>query len=394
MTGKNIMTLAKIENITTNGGFVNSYNDSISKFKSRFSESDIIYDNSSIIVAKNGEDNIGLIIEQNGSTKMTTYFVTNNNENEIVGVSYIKSSDYMTFCFKINKDTLEVIGKTFKYDVYDLDYNSTASTHLLSEVSGDNKNFNYGEKTGIEYKESGDNGASSKFAYLEKFSETVAIRYAIKPIRENASKISDFDPKSSARATVNITEALNNYDTLDKVKRFIGCETIADFNKLTGAQQILNNQKVSDSVVSNGIINMSVAQKNNLIIGLAVETADVTMKVNGKQQTFKDNTQIWFVVDPTSKAIAAFAYSNTGDANSSGTYIFRISSDGTELEGKSFWNDQESYFPNVTYKGNDSIRNSFFTGDAEQLVYTLYKRKSRKDVEGSVIIKYDGTFVK
>lgn len=158
MTGKNIMTLAKIENITTNDGFVNSYNDSISKFKSRFSESDIIYtDNSSIIVAKNGEDNIGLIIEQNGSTKMTTYFVTNNNENEIVGVSYIKSSDYMTFCFNINKDTLEVIGKTFKYDVYDLDYNSMASTHLLSEVSGDNKNFTYGEKTGIEYKESGDN---------------------------------------------------------------------------------------------------------------------------------------------------------------------------------------------------------------------------------------------
>ncbi len=405
-TGKVLLNIAKIEIPETDYDVEKVLDTSLDSFKKRFSN-DIIYSDSKMVVAKSGEYNIGLSIDKDGDTQMKTYFVTYGTQSDdVIGVSFLKNHDYATFPFRMetSQGELCIVGYIYIGAQMYRGFQAGGSSETLAYIFGtgtkefDYENYKTHESTTYDYSGNAliDDTDSEDYSYLEKFPETVAIRYAIKPIRENASKISGFVPKSSARATVNITEDLNNYDTLNKVKTFIGCETIADFNKLTGAQQILTNQKVSDSFVSNGIINMSVAQKDKLTIGLVIETADVTMKVNGKQQTFKDNTQIWFVVDPTSKAIAAFAYSDTGDANSSGTYIFRISSDGTELEGKSFWNGQKSYFPDVTYKGNDSNRNSFFTGNAEQLVYTLYNSQNRTKIEEGcpITIKYDGTWVK
>ena len=141
-TGEELMKLSGITGIKNEGGFIDEYNDSIAKFKNR-NKNNLCYESDSMAIATNDNRKIGLSIFTLGSANIKTYFATEENSTEIVGVSYIKNQNYTTFAFKDNKEFNGLEGRVFKFDQNTFSYNeANISGFSMAEVYGDDTNFN------------------------------------------------------------------------------------------------------------------------------------------------------------------------------------------------------------------------------------------------------------
>ena len=406
-TGEELMKLCGITGITNEGGFVDQYNDSIEKFKKR--NNNIVYQSNSMAIAENGNRHIGLSIFTLGSAQIKTYFATEENSSEIVGVSYIKYQNYTTFAFKTFKGFNSLEGRVFKFDQNTFSYNeANIKGFSLAEVYGDDTNFNYidlNENTSDVFSYKGElisngNGKNPDItSYLDKYPETIGIRYAVKPILDNSDKILKVSRNSSNRASIEIPDSLKQYNTLAKVRTLIPATTINEFkSSFSNYELLLDKQIATDTVITTGVTSLIAAKdsKSGLIVGLLVEVADISFN----QQKMSPTTLGWLVADPNGKAIICFAYCNTNDSKSSSTFIFRINPENKNMEGKGFWNDEvqpSGLFENYGFDDNDyqiNCRNSIFIGSTpEQFTYTLYNSQNRNKTDGFVTIKYDGTLI-
>ena len=407
-TGEELMKLSGITEIKNEGGFVDELNDSIEKFINR-NTNNIIYQTNSMAIAKNGSRNIGLSIITLGSALIKTYFATEENSSEIVGVSYIKNTDYTTYVFKTLKDFSSLEGRVFKYDQNTFTYNqANVSGFSMAEVYGDYSNFNYNdltENTSDTFSYDGklvSNGNSKSpdtISYLVKYPETLGIRFAVKPLLDNADKIIKTGQNPNARANIAITDKLKQFNTMGKIKVLIPAATIDDFkSSFSNFELLIDNQIATDTVISGGLISLITAKhpENNLNVGLLEEAAIINLN----KQKLSFNTKVWLVADPDGKAILCFAYCYYNNSKNSTTFIFKIDSENKNVEGIGFWNDliqPNGLFENFGFDENEyqiNCRNSIFIGNnPEQFTYMLYNSTSRNMIDGYVTIKYDGTLI-
>ncbi len=404
-TGEELMKLSGITDIKNEGGFIDEYNDSIAKFKNR-NKNNLCYESDSMAIATNGNRKIGLSIFTLGSANIKTYFATEENSTEIVGVSYIKNQNYTTFAFKDNKEFNGLEGRVFKFDQNTFSYNeANISGFSMAEVYGDDTNFNYldlNENTSDVFSYNGElvSKNTDTTSYLEKYPETIGIRYAVKPLLDNADRILNLSQKASTnRASIDITDKLKQYNTLSKTRTLIPVSTIDDFkSSFSEFELLMDKQIATDSVITSGVMSMIAAThlESGLNVGLLVEVAEA----NFKKQKISPNTLVWFIADPNGKAIVCFAYCDTNDSKSSTTFVFRINAENKTVEGIGFWNEQvqpEGLFEDYGLDENDyqiNCRNSTFIGNnPEQFTYTLYNSIDRSTSDGSVTIKYDGTLI-
>lgn len=400
-TGEELMKLSGITGITNDGGFVDNYNDSIEKFKNRNSK--ILYQSNSMAIAEKGSRRIGLSIITLGSAKIKTYFATEENSSEIVGVSYIKNQNYTTFAFKNNKDFNALEGRVFKYDQNTFSYNeANIKGFSLAEVYGDDTNFNYidlNENTSDIFSYKGNVITTDTTSYLNKYPETIGIRYAIKPLLDNADIILNYSQNSSNRTSIDITDKLKQYNTLGKTKTIIPASTIDDFKSCFSKYELLMDKQIAtDSVITGGVMSLIISnhKDSGLNVGLLIEAAEA----NFNKQKISPTTLVWFIADPNGKAMVCFAYCNTNDSKSSTTFVFRINAENKNVEGIGFWNENiqpNGLFENYGFDEKDyqiNCRNSTFIGNSpEQFTYTLYNSQDRYTTDGSVTIKYDGTLI-
>ncbi len=407
-TGEELMKLSGITGIKNDGGFIDEFNDSIEKFISR-NKDNVSYKSDYMAIAANGSRHIGLAITKLGSFNIKTYFATEENSSEIVGVSYIKNTEYTTFAFKTFKDFNSLEGRVFKKDQNTLTFNENNIKDIsLAEVYGDNTNFTYNdlieETSDIfsyngELVSNGDSKYPDSISYLVKYPETVGIRFAIKPLLDNADKILKFAPTPSTRASIDITDELKKYNTLKKTRVLIPAASIDQFKAhFNDYEMLMEKQIATDTLISNSQINMIVSQDidSGLNVGLLNEIAELSIN---KQKGYI-GTIVWFIADPNGKAIVCFAYCDTNNSKSSTTFTFRINTETKRVEGISFWN--ENIQPNGLFEnfgleeGNYMIncRNATFIGNTpEQFTYTHYNNINRAQIDGSVTIKYDGTLI-
>ena len=400
-TGEELMKLSGITDINNDGGFIDEYNDSIAKFKDR-NKDNMSYESDKMVIATNGNRRIGLSIFTLGSANIKTYFATEENSDEIIGVSYIKNQNYTTFAFKNNKALNDLEGRVFKNDVNTFSYQDIVSGFTLAEVYGDDTNFEYQdleEGTSDVFSYDGKVITKDTTSYLEKYPETIGIRLAVKPLLDNADKIFNTAQSTSGRANIEITDLLKQYNTLEKTKTIIPAVNIDDFKSSFSTHELLmDKQSFSDSVITNGYMSLITAkhQDTGLIVGLLMEAADASF--NG--QKISPSTLVWFIADPNGKVIVCFAYCDTNDSKSSTTFLYRINVENKNVEGIGFWNDEvqpKGLFENFGFDENDyqiNCRNSTFIGNnPEQFTYTLYNSSDRNKSDGSVTIKYDGTLI-
>ena len=400
-TGEELMKLSGITGIKNEGGFIDEYDDSIAKFKER-NKNNMSYESDKMAIATNGNRRIGLSIFTLGSANIKTYFATEENSDEIIGVSYIKNQNYTTFAFKNNKALNGLEGRVFKNDVNTFSYQDIVSGFTLAEVYGDDTSFDYqdlAEGTSDVFGYDGNVITKDTTSYLEKYPETIGIRLAVKPLLDNADKIFNTAQSTSGRANIDITDLLKEYNTLEKTKTLIPANNIEDFKSSFSTHELLmDNQSFSDSVITNGLMSLITAkhQDTGLIVGLLMEAADASF--NG--QKVSPSTLVWFIADPKGKVIVCFAYCDTNDSKSSTTFLYRINVENKNVEGIGFWNDEvqpKGLFENFGFDEKDyqiNCRNSTFIGNnPEQFTYTLYNSSDRKTSDGSVTIKYDGTLI-
>ena len=400
-TGEELMKLSGITGIKNEGGFIDEFDDTIAKFKDR-NKNNMSYESDKMVIATNGNRHVGLSIFTLGSANIKTYFATEDNSDEIVGVSYIKNQNYTTFAFITFKDFNSLEGRVFKFDQNIYKYNEANINGIsMAEVYGDDTSFDYqdlAEGTSDVFTYNGDLVNPDTTSYLNKYPETIGIRLAVKPLLDNADKILKVSQNSN-RASIDITELLKQYNTLEKTRTLIPAANIDDFkSSFTTHELLMDKQSFSDSVITNGLISLITAkhQDTGLIVGLLMEAAEASF--NG--QKVSPATLVWFIADPNGKTIVCFAYCDTNDSKSSTTFLYRINVENKNVEGIGFWNDDvqpKGLFENFGFDKNDyqiNCRNSTFIGNnPEQFTYTLYNSSNRDKTEGSVTIKYDGTLI-
>ncbi len=406
--GEELMKLSGITQIENEGGFIDKFNDSIEKFYNR-NKSNILNSSNSLVIADKGNNHIGLMITTLGTAKIKTYFATEENSSEIIGVSYIKISDYTTFVFKTDRTFTNLEGRLFKYDQNKFTYNeATVKDFSLAEIYGDDTSFNYFDIINntneiFDYNGKSISGGKGKtsdnISYLEKYPETIAIRLAVKPLIDNADKIINYGQSSSDRANIEISDNLKQINTLSKVRVIIPADTIDNFSSYyKNSELLIDKEQFTDNVITAGLKSMIISKhtQSGLNVGLLVEAANVN--INSVKYTA--TTRVWFIADPNGKAIVCFAYCDTKNSKSSTTFIFKINAENKNVEGISFWNEAikaNGLFENFGYDENDyqiNCRNStFISNNPEQITYTLYNSVNRFNIDGSVTIKYDGTLI-
>ena len=223
---------------------------SLESFKKRF-KNEIIKEDSKMIVAKSDGYNIGFTIQQNGDVKMSTYFITygtKSGDDPLIGVSFIKCKDYVTFPFR--RDNSGIEGYVFTgFQLFNGFQTPGSKEETLAHVfATDDKNFDYencktNESSTIQISESTSSGGNDQpLADESRFGEVKGVRFALKPLVENISSLINLTTTSSARADIVIPESLEQYNTGKDLKKIIPSTSVDEFMSNSG---IANKPKFS-----------------------------------------------------------------------------------------------------------------------------------------------------
>ena len=406
-TGYTLLKIAKVKmdyDPEKGGEFNFEVNDlldsSLKSFKNRFQANEIIKEDSNMIIAKSDGYNIGFTIQQNGDVKMSTYFITygtKSGDDPLIGVSFIKCKDYVTFPFR-RENSGTISGYVFTgFQLFNGYANSGSPEETLAHIfATDDKEFSYEnykthESSTIQISKTASGGNDQPLADEGRFGEVKGVRFALKPLVENIDRLINLTTTSSARADIIIPDSLSKYNTGKELKKIIPSTTIDEFmsnGNITNKTKVLDKKPIAndkDIPDGKGTISMAVGRHTNgLNVGISVAEAKITVE----NQTINYKVTVRFVAEPNGDAVVAIGTLDGGASNFISAILFRTNKDASEIVGKTFgknMHDTLESCDNYSFDG-DGNKTSDITGNTSQFCYTHTDGGTR-------VTQYDGTVV-
>ena len=273
-----------------------------------------------------------------------------------------------------------------------VDGGSEALAHIvgIGKKSFSFENYKTHETTEYKYSETQNNGNNTPLADESRFGEVTGVRFALKPLVENLSKIITL-PSSSIRTSISISDKLNQYNTGAKLKALIPSTTIEEFmnnSSITQKSIAANYSITGDKVIPDGKGKVGIAvgrhTESGLNVGISVAEAEIT--VEGKIIPY--NVTVRFVAEPNGNAVVAIGNLDGNEDNLRSTIIIRTNNDASEIQARTFGKaniDDVATRDTYTYE-NGTNKTSDITGNSTQFSYTHTDGGTR-------VTKYDGTVV-